>query len=748
MRWKKEFPWKRIISAILGCCLALGQAAGLTGCGERPFVPEEETIELIEPTAELSGSETVMRRDMYAAKVYEVLVDPYIEDYSYEETRNFLPTGRKIGDTVTAGKLIYNADILSLAPQIERLTEKLAEIEKSYVEYYNDITAELNEQYRELSQLEDELEEIQNNKPKQESGPAYDAWSRREAIAIGAYNKKDLDIQVNELALSERQELMRLDSDYYTEQLKELRRQNEGGRVLSGINGQIIYLNMCNEGDTISAGTIVASVADMNRKRLVCPIVDSATRRNIQEQYAFFNGKKYDIVYDEESGDNGNSVFLLSDPEGEVPVGSYGSLVFYSGIGKQVLTVSREAIHGSGQESYVYVIEGGKPVPRTVKTGQSNSIYIEILSGLEEGERIFLDKTAPQAVNTAVMERSSVSLDYSTRGNLYYPVCFDVGCEVKHGTVIFQSWPAYETVLKGVQYSFKQLAQATLMPLKAGELIASIQVEPSDEEKLELEQMRNDLKRAEQRLADLVRETTSVSIDKATEKDIELRKEAIERMREQIAERVEAYGITAVRTERDGRLYYVQDKISYQNGNRSVSVSVQAGDRISSGYIYARMIDESAAYVLLPDGMQNTYGRLGYNTTMTVSYNNWENEIVTREVPVITINMKNNSQALFLDREILQDMNTYNTSYQGEYNKQTGLDVTGKAKCMDNVFLLPEKAIKMVSGSFGYVNVLEEDGSLRSMGIVVGTKYRNGNGNGTYYCVLDGLMEGMTVCWE
>lgn len=749
MKWRQGSPWRKIISAVLGCFLALGQAAGLTGCGESPAVPEEETVELIEPSAEFSGSETVMRRDMCTAKVYEVLVDPYVVNYSYEEARNFLPTGRKAGDTVVAGELIYSADILSLSPQIERLTEKLEEIEESYAEYFYDIRTELNNQYWELSVLERELEDIQDNEPEKKSDPAYAAWSREESRAIGACNKKELDINVNELALSERQELMRLDYDHYAEQLQELQRQNEAGKVLSGINGQIVYLQMCDEGDTISAGTVVASVADMNRKLLVCPAIDNGTRRNIQEQYAFFNGKKYDIYYDEESSSDTSSVFLLYDPKGEVPVGSYGSLVFYSGMGKQILTVSKEAVHSSGRERYVYVLEGGKPVSRTVKIGRSNSMYIEILSGLEEGEKIFLDKGAPQAVKTEVLERGTVSLDYSAKGNLYYPVCFDVGCEVKHGTVIFQSWPGYETVLKGIPYSFGQLTQAQYMPLKAGDLIANIRVEPSDEEKLELEQMQNDLKRAEERLDDLVKEAVKnygEDIDKAVKKNIESREKAIEQMKEQIAERVEAYGITEVRTERDGRLYYVQDKISYKNGSQSVSISVQTGDKMSSGYIYAKMIDESVAYVLLPDGVQGTYGRLGYNTTMTVSYNNWENETVTREVPVVTANMKGNSQVLLLSREILQDMNTYKTSYQGDYNRQTSLDVTGKVKCMDNVLLLPERAIKLVSGNFGYVNVLAEDGNLLSVGVVVGTKYRNENG--TYYCVLDGLTEGMTVCWE
>ena len=111
---------------------------------------QEEAIELIEPTAELSGSEAVTRRTLYTARTFEVLVDPYIEDYSYEEARNFVPTGLKIGDMVGVGNIIYRANILALDPQIEKLTEKLAELQESYAEYYYETRTKLNDQYWEL----------------------------------------------------------------------------------------------------------------------------------------------------------------------------------------------------------------------------------------------------------------------------------------------------------------------------------------------------------------------------------------------------------------------------------------------------------------------------------------------------------------------------------------------------------------------------------------------------------------------
>lgn len=744
---------KKIISAVLGCCLALGQAACLSACGERPVMSQEETIELIEPTAEISGGETVMRRDMFTARVYEVLVDPYVEEYSYEEARNFMPTGYRIGDNVAAGDIIYRADISSLSPRIEKLTERLAEMEESYEEYYRDISAKLDDQYRELSALERELEEIRAEEPEQKSDSAYAAWLKAEEKAIGACDKKVLDINMNEAALREREELLRLDYDYYAGQLHELQQQNEAGVLRSGINGQIVYLEMCDEGNAIQAGTVVAAVADMNQKRVVCSGLDNVTRYIMQEKYAFFNGRKYDIVFDEESSSATSSVFLLQDPNGEVPVGSYGNLVIYSSVKRQVLTVPREAVHNIGREQYVYVLDGGKTAPRTVRIGLMDNVYAEILYGLEEGETVFLDKSAPRAADTAVLERKSVSLTYSVTGTLSYPIWFNVKCNVEYGKILFQGWPAYERNIKGQVCFFAGLPEARnlYLPLNAGDVIANIKVEPSEVEKLEMAQLEKNIQRAEERLADVMAKAadSGEDLDAALKKDIEGRRETIEQMKEELSQMIEAYSTTEVRTERAGRLIWLGDKAYYQSGGQSAGISLQTGDEMGRNHSYAQIADTSMAYLLLPDRALGTGGRLGYNTTMTVVYNNWENTAVGREVPVVRVNKRDNSYALLLDSELLQDMNIYTASNpsRGGVSGQTSLAVTGKIKCMDNVLLLPEKAISLINSNVGYVNVLEEDGSIWSVKVVVGGRYPIGDRE-YGYCVLDGLTEGMTVCWE
>jgi len=55
---------------------------------------------------------------------------------------------------------------------------------------------------------------------------------------------------------------------------------------------------------------------------------------------------------------------------------------------ENVLLVPVEAVYGAGRQASVQVMVNGRPEPRSVVAGLSNSTYTEILSGLSEGETV------------------------------------------------------------------------------------------------------------------------------------------------------------------------------------------------------------------------------------------------------------------------------------------------------------------------------------------------------------------------
>lgn len=727
---------RAMVSAGLICSLLLGQAACLAGCGERA-VSADEVVELIEPMQELSGSETVARRDIYSAGVYDVLVEPYVEEYSYGENRNFLSSAYRVGDWVKAGDVIYRTNVVSAESKIEKLQEKLDDLTKDYEEYRKETEETLEIRRREFEVAESELEEVEERKPADVSSQAYAAWQKEWLKAEGNYNKKELDLEKSEEALRQRRELYELDYSYYAGQINDLRRQNENGVLRAGIDGKIMAMELYNVGDKVSAGVSVVTVADMGRKKLVINYSGNTGSLDISNIFAFFNGRRYKVAFDFDETTSGTVVFTLEDPAGEVPVGSYGKLAMYTWKREQVVAVSNEAVHRSATGQFVYVLKDGQTEVRTIRIGRTDSVYTEILSGLEEGEIVLVDRSSPRAVNTEVLATGRDCLNYFGNGTIHYPLGFNVQCGVEHGTVVFDSWPEYKGVLRnGQPMEASSVADVYFVPMKAGDVVARINVELSEQEKLELQQKENNLKRLRERFNDFIADGTE-----GKEKAVASRQEAIDKAQEELDELYRDYNTTEVKTERDGLLVGVQRQVSRRN--------VAQGDVMAGNFVYAYMADMSVAYLLLPDS--STFGTLGCDTVLEVSYVNWEGETVTRQARVINVGISNYRQALLLSEETLQDMNLYvepGANSISRLSYQSTMAVTGEVKVMENVVMVPGRALRQVDNNYAYVNVLEQDGSIRTTSVLLGGQAANIEDRRNYYWVIDGLTEGMTVCWE
>ena len=81
----------------------------------------------------------------------------------------------------------------------------------------------------------------------------------------------------------------------------------------------------------------------------------------------------------------------FDNPDESLKPNMYANVKLYTGIKQDVLTVPREAVINSGRMTRVLIAKGdGKFVPREVTTGIESGDYTEILSGLEEGDRVVI----------------------------------------------------------------------------------------------------------------------------------------------------------------------------------------------------------------------------------------------------------------------------------------------------------------------------------------------------------------------
>lgn len=668
-----------------------------SGCGSVAETGGEAEIELKEPVAVFAQSvtEEVIKRDLYVTDVYEAFVYPEVTEYSYETSQKYDYYGKRLGDEVSVGDVLLYADEESIVSRIEKFKEKLDKLVEDYEEYCA-VTNEKLAEYR--TYMENYAEIVEEMMEEDENNPQLGKWE-------GQYNLYELRVNSTEEKLRQKRELYELDYAYYSGQLQDLLAQQRATKLVSDTSGMVVGISIMSPETNIQQETSVIAVGNPDEKYIKCEYIN---RRDIlfysKDVYAFVNGKRYEVTYVDD-GNKECTTFLLHDEKEEVAVGDYATVVLIKqGSREQVLAVANEAIHTDATERYVYVIENGEPVMTPVKTGISDGFYTEILSGLEEGDLVQQQTTSEMGDNTCVLEKSVFDSSFSSSGVLYYPEGEYVKNTVENGTVYFVDY-----LVDTYQY------------VNAGDPIASIRVEG---DRIEVTQMEMDLKRDKERLADLIAED-----NEANAETIEQRKESIAEQEEKLAQLQKDYATTTIYTPVSG----------YVEGLKKYSEDAE----IKKDAILALISNVEVGYLSFKDAL----GILSYGDVLDVSFTDRSGKIYQFQGTVANLNnlglsssLKQENILLKLPDDVIPQLleSMKNQPMRYTYSK---LLVSGTVREMKDVLLVPIDAVTKKDG-VTYVDVLLDDGTVVSRSFIAGGSDPN------YYWVIDGLTEGMKLCWE
>lgn len=693
--------WNKWISACLCFCLL-----AMSGCGSTETVADE-VIELKEPVDSEVGwiTEKVIRRNIYVANIYTASVYPEVEEYAYDIRQSFDTYGAMLGDTVEKGDALIMANTDSLDTQIERLEERLATLKEDYEEYKTDISEVIADKTWYLDYYEKIFDNLTEQKPAG-TGAAYTKWQSEWDKWEGESNKNELDLWVAQEGLRQKTEIYELDYAHYSKQLKDLKAQRYEATLRTGIDGEVVGIGMYSPTMSIGADVSAVAVADMDKLSIKC---EHIPRRNIiyyaKEIYAFINGVRYEVIYDD-NGATDCTTFYFADENADVEVGDYAVIVLETNSREQALAVKKDALYIDASGHYVYVVENGETIQKSVKTGISDGVYTEIVSGLEEGEEILISEKA-EAVNTAVLEKGEYSKNFTKSGPLYYPVEFYFENTIEYGTVFFQ-----EFLVERYQY------------VEAGQPIASVRVEG---DMVELARMENELQRAKERHNDLLAMVTEDNAESYADR-IEKEQEAIAEQEEELNKMKADYASVEICAPRSGVIMSFGDYSKEQI--------------VKGGTIMGWMADTSYGYLALEKAQDLMYG-----DELDISYTNASRKTATSTAKVVSMAKPGVSETLSgemvyarISEEVLADMLEVLKTHGGSYN-MSKIKATSKTNFMGNVVLVPKEAVKVVDG-VTYVNVLQEDGSVIPIGFL------SGGYDSKYYWVIEGLTEGMTICWE
>lgn len=740
--------WRRIKKYPAFLLIAVSVMSFCPGCGGEADAVKLEDVVLIEPVGVEEGYETVLRRNLYDYKIYDGIICPYTEEQKlkrgmYIEDYPTLP-----GEWVKKGQTIIRGDTEQLDEQIEDMRKRMAEDEESYQEYMKENEEPLEKLREEEKFWGGVVERWEKEKPEEylpagntETGtetetnedadsvsalqpnPDYEKWAGDMSFYEMKYRNALIGRQKLEAATQQREELYQLDLEYQKLLLKRLETQRAESNVMAEMPGYVANVKNNNWGYYMESGTTMAAVVDPDRKLLKTDFVNNEVIITAEQVFAMVDGKRYEVEhvpmdnaeYRRLEWKNGKvySTFYLPEELEDAEMGAYAAVVVIRKSRQNVLTLSKKAVSSGEDGSYVYVLRDGERIYTPVKTGMQDGVYVEILSGLKEGDRVLSEEVQPKAGKTQRLVMGSVSHEVSKRASFTYFQQDYIVNPIKHGNVY--------------------LEECDIMPfqqVKKGEVLVKIRVEPDGDELARLEKA---LLREQERTAELRRQD-----EEKNAKAIKAREKTIAGLEKQIAEVKADYATTEIRASYDGiviSLYWQWDN------------TLKAGDLIASEKYFMTLVPAESNYLTVEDGD----GLLSYGNRAIVEYTNLEGAAKTAEGQVVSLNLRSvNADMLMIDsgvnalirvpKEAMEDFVGSYLNTSGWWS-ESGFRVKVITRKMDNVLLIPKGAVLNYSGAT-YARIKLEDGTVMYQGFVAG------GSDSENYWVVEGLTEGMEVCIE
>ena len=337
------------------------------GCGEQKPVPE-----LLHPTETANAVSVVKKKVVSIVQSTGGYVVPECENLQFDYDTTVANVSCALGDHVAKGQLLLemNAD---LADSIKRME---LQIQREQTEYDYDLEA-FNNQLKDM---------------------------RKTANAMGSsYEGRLMKLQMQEMQLTfdrNHSELSkRIEKD--REELAKLKEKASNAKVVAPCAGTVVYISVSEDGDAVTKEKTFLTIAKDDTKLLACGYISDEDFAEFTGVRAKIGADEYDVTYipytDEEvyhlekTGNKFDSYFT-ADLKNTVSVGDYVLFSFLTETEEPVLSVPNASISKSGTVSTVTLMREGFTEEVEVETGVVGINETEIVSGLSEGDIVFVAK--------------------------------------------------------------------------------------------------------------------------------------------------------------------------------------------------------------------------------------------------------------------------------------------------------------------------------------------------------------------
>lgn len=338
----------RLYSRAAGAAVLLAATIALAGCS---ILPDEQALQppLIQPTEEQFDAVDAAKGNIQTfLRGNATFTSAAVETLSYKESGGRLKSiNVELGQEVKAGDLIAELETGDLDVQVK--LQKL-NVERVQLLYKQANLSGANETDLRLREIDME----------------------RERITLGEMEKK----------LSK-------------------------ARLYSPISGTVTYVDSMKAGDYVNAFQPVVTVADPSSLQLTYAAGDAKNVSAVEPGMPVslkYKGKEYagkvlqtpssaPIVADKAKADRNATTIVMSmdNPPGGIHVGDVAEMTIELQKRENVIVLPRAALRAYMGRSYVQIAEGERRKEVDVEVGLTTPTEVEIVRGLEEGQKVILN---------------------------------------------------------------------------------------------------------------------------------------------------------------------------------------------------------------------------------------------------------------------------------------------------------------------------------------------------------------------
>lgn len=362
----------------------------LTGCGN---TAQEKVPELVEPMATNDAYRPVVKGnigDIGNLEVLKGVVVPQEDCYFFNATATIDDVKVAVGDYVEAGTVLATIRLDELNTAIATLTDTIKN------------QKEIHEQQEKIFELTLEKYDYQI-KAMKEAGDTDGMAELKKQRSIDEENHM-FDELMYERQLKQ-----------YETELAEQKQLLADGELVARNAGYVTYVkNLAKDTDARVSENIVI-VADYSKKYLEVwnsdgnLTMDDTGHMKAESVYTTTGGKRYELSLYEYSKDalammqfNKNYANIRYEiPAGiDVEVGDFLPVCYAKKNVSDVLIIGADSLYTEGNDNFVYVRtkDNGKE-RRDITIGESDEHYIEVTSGLSEGEEVYYSSLALMPAN-------------------------------------------------------------------------------------------------------------------------------------------------------------------------------------------------------------------------------------------------------------------------------------------------------------------------------------------------------------